>query len=60
MLKKRFTIVSIMMVIVFAMMLIIDFTHSMKEEEQMSEDLIQEENVDINLKVNQDLKNNEC
>ena len=60
MLKKRFTIVSIMMVIVFAMMLIIDFTHSMKEEEKMSEDLIQEENVDVNLKVNPDLKNNEC
>lgn len=60
MLKKRFTIVSIMMVIVFAMMLIIDFTQSMKEEENMSEDLIQEENVDVNLKVNSDLKNNEC
>ncbi len=60
MLKKRFTIVSIMMVIVFAMMLIIDFTHSMKEEEQMSEDLIQEENVDVNLKVDQELKDNEC
>ena len=49
-----------MMVIVFAMMLIIDFTQSMKEEENMSEDLIQEENVDVNLKVNSDLKNNEC
>ena len=56
MLKKRYTIVSILTLIVLVMMLFIDFSNSMKNKEQMSEDLIQKENVtmDVNPKCLQD------
>lgn len=51
MLKKRFTIVAIMTLIVFAMMMIIDMNNSIKEEEdiQTNKELVQKGNVENNV-----------
>ena len=58
MLKKRFTIVAIMTLIVMAMMLFIDVTHSIREKKEIRKELVQKSNNDSC--VGSDVKDSEC